>query len=458
MNEYTGMKKMNFLLLAISLLLFTGLTYAQQDSMAKQDTLSLTLQQCISIAMDESPTIRIAQRDIERVDYANKEKMSALFPAINASASYSRTLKKQKMFFDIPGFPSSPDGIEVGQDNTFAGVLSASMPIISPTLWASLKMNETDAALTMESARSSKLSLINSVTKAFYGVLLAQDSYKVFERTYQNAAENARIIQNKFEQGAVSEFEWIRADVQVRNALTNLVSAESAINLSTLQLKMLMGIDMHTAIQPTGKLADYESLVFEQAIQLSNNSLDKNTDLNQFDLKAKQLKQSLEIQKSTWLPTLSASINYQYMSMPNDDVAFKDYYWFPTSTAGLTLSIPIFQGGSKHYKAKQLQVQIKAMDDQRENLKRSLELQAITFTDNMIKAIEKMESGKKALTQAEKALDISQKMYEVGVGTYLDVTNAELGYIQAGLSYNQSIYDFISAKSELEKILGTTIN
>ncbi len=452
------MKKMKFLLSAISFLMMAGFTHAQQDSIAKQDTLSLTLQQCISIAMDESPTIRIAQRDIERVDYANKEKMSALFPAINASASYSRTLKKQKMFFDIPNFPSSPDGIEVGQDNTFAGVLSASMPIISPTLWASLKMNETDAALTMESARSSKLSLINSVTKAFYGVLLAQDSYKVFERTYQNAAENARIIQNKFEQGAVSEFEWIRADVQVRNALTNLVSAESAINLSTLQLKMLMGIDMHTAIQPTGKLADYESLVFEQAIQLSNNSLDKNTDLNQFDLKAKQLKQSLEIQKSTWLPTLSASINYQYMSMPNDDVAFKDYYWFPTSTAGLTLSIPIFQGGSKHYKAKQLQVQIKAMDDQRENLKRSLELQAITFTDNMIKAIEKMESGKKALTQAEKALDISQKMYEVGVGTYLDVTNAELGYIQAGLSYNQSIYDFISAKSELEKILGTTIN
>lgn len=452
------MKKMKFLLSAISFLMMAGFIHAQQDSIAKQDTLSLTLQQCISIAMDESPTIRIAQRDIERVDYANKEKMSALFPAINASASYSRTLKKQKMFFDIPNFPSSPDGIEVGQDNTFAGVLSASMPIISPTLWASLKMNETDAALTMESARSSKLSLINSVTKAFYGVLLAQDSYKVFERTYQNAAENARIIQNKFEQGAVSEFEWIRADVQVRNALTNLVSAESAINLSTLQLKMLMGIDMHTAIQPTGKLADYESLVFEQAIQLSNNSLDKNTDLNQFDLKAKQLKQSLEIQKSTWLPTLSANINYQYMSMPNDDVAFKDYYWFPTSTAGLTLSIPIFQGGSKHYKAKQLQVQIKAMDDQRENLKRSLELQAITYTDNMIKAIEKMESGKKALSQAEKALNISQKMYEVGAGTYLDVTNAELGYIQAGLSYNQSIYDFISAKSDLEKILGTTIN
>ena len=101
---------------------------------------------------------------------------------------------------------------------------------------------------------------------------------------------------------------------------------------------------------------------------------------------------------------------------------------------------------------------MKALEDQRENLKRSIELQAITYTDNMIKAIEKMESGKKALSQAEKALTISQKMYDVGVGTYLDITNAELGYVQAGLSYNQSIYDFMSAKADLEKILGGTVN
>lgn len=432
-------------------LLFTGYTQAQ-------DTITVSLQKCIEIALDESPTIKIAEKEIERTDYANKEKMSGLFPAINASAGYTRTLKKQKLFFDIPGMPSSPDGIEVGQDNSFAGVLSASMPIVSPTLWASLKLNEIDAALALASARSSRITLVNSVTKAYYGVLLTQDSYKVFERTYQNTAENAKIIFSKYQQGAVSEFEWIRADVQLRNALTNLVSSESAVNMSKLQLKMLMGIDMQTAIQPEGKLADYESIVFEETLHLSAKEIDKNVDINQFDIKAKQLKQSLEIQKTTWLPSLSASFNYQYMAMPNDDIAMKDYYWFPTSSAGLTLSIPIFQGGSKHYKSKQLQVQMRSLDDQRANLKRSIELQAITFTDNMIKAIEKMESGKKALIQADKALTISQKMYDVGVGTYLDITNAELGYIQAGLSYNQSIYDFMSAKADLEKLLGGTIN
>jgi outer membrane protein TolC len=146
------------------------------------------------------------------------------------------------------------------------------------------------------------------------------------------------------------------------------------------------------------------------------------------------------------------------MAMANDSIALGNYNWFPMSTAGVSLSIPIFQGGAKHFKAKQLKVQISELDDQRENLKRSLELQATTFTDNMIKAIEKMQSGKKALAQAEKALTISQKMYEVGAGTYLDINNAELGYIQAGLSYNQSIYDFMSAKADLEKILGKSFN
>lgn len=435
----------------VLLALVAGTTVAQEP-------LTLSLDDCVRISLEENPTIKIAEREIERVDYSNREKFGALFPAINASATYGRTLQKQKLFFNIPGMPSNPDGIEVGQDNSFAGVLQASMPIVSPTLWASLKMNETETLLALESARSSKITLVNSVTKAYYAVLLAQDSYDVFERAYNSAADNAKVIESKYKQGATSEFEWIRADVQVRNALTNLVSAESAVALSKHQLKMLMGMEYTTTIALKGRLSDFESIVFSETLQKANVSLDKNVDINQFDIRAQQLKQSLEVQKATWLPTLAASFQYQYMSQPNDDVKFRDYYWFPTSNAGLSLSIPLFQGGAKHYKKKQLEVQIKSMEHQRENLKRSLELQAVSLTENMIKAIEKMESGKKALIQAEKALSISQKMYEVGMGTYLDVNNAELGYVQAGLSYNQSIYDFMSAKTDLEKLLGVVVS
>jgi outer membrane protein len=416
-----------------------------------QDTLTVSLSKALEIAMSESPTIKVANKEIERVDYSKKEKFAALFPNISAAGSYQRALKKQRVFFSIPGMPSNPDGFEMGQDNTFNAGLTASLPIISPTLWASLEMTETDAKLPLESARSSKLSLVNQVTKAYYTILLTQDQYNVFKRSYQNTVENARIISNKFKQGTVSEFEWIRADVSVKNANSNLVSAESAVNMSKLQLKMLMGVDMFTGLKVDGQLDDFQKNMYGDVLLIDTTSLKKNTDLNQFDLKSKQLDHALKIQKASWWPTLAASFNYAYMSMANDGV---DLRWFPTSTAALQLSIPIFQGGARVYKEKQLKIQQDQLKDQRDNLRRSLEMQAISYLDNIKKALEKIESNKDGLRQAEKAVSISKKMYEVGSSTYLDLSNTELAYIQAGLMYNQSIFDYLSAKSDLEKLLG----
>jgi outer membrane protein TolC len=419
-----------------------------------QDTITVSLPKALEIAMSESPTIKVADKEIERVDYSKKEKFAALFPTISASGAYQRSLKKQRMFLPfsfVPGEEPDPKGIEVGQDNTLNATVSASVPLISPTLWASLQMTETDMQLVLESARSSKLSLINQVTKAYYTVLLTQDQYNVFKRSYENTVENARIIYNKFKQGTVSEFEWVRADVQVKNANSNLVSAESAVNMSKLQLKMLMGMDMFTEIKVEGNLSDSEKNMYGDVLSIDTTQLKSNTDLIQFDIKAKQLDHALRVQKAGWWPTLAASFNYQYMSMANDGVDLK---WFPTSGAALQLSVPIFQGGARVYKQKQLKIQIDELKYQRDNLRRSLEMQVISYLDNIKKALEKIASNKEGLKQAEKALSIAKKMYEVGSSTYLDLSNSELNYIQAGLSYNQSIFDYLSAKSDLEKLLG----
>jgi outer membrane protein len=420
-----------------------------------QDTLSISLSKALEITLNESPIIKVANKEIQRVDYSKKEKFAALYPSISANSTYQRTLAKQKMFFSIPGFPSNPDGIAIGQDNTLNAGISASLPIFSPTLWASLQMTELDAQLVLESARSSKLSLINQVTKAYYTILMAQDSYDVLKRTYNNTVENARIVKNKYTQGAVSEYEWIRADVQVRNVSSSVVASQSAVNLSKLQLKMLMGMDMYVVFKVQGSLADFEANILGDALSVNTSSMHKNSDLNQFDIKSKQLVHSLKIQKSTWWPTLAASFNYQYMAMANDDIQFSDYRWFPNSTVALSLSVPLYQGGARVYKQRQLEIQLDELKDQRKNLQRNLELQTMTYLDNIKKAMGNIESNKEGMRQAMKAMTISQKRYEIGSGTYLDLTNSELSYIQAGLSYNQSIFDYLSAKADLEKILGT---
>lgn len=420
-----------------------------------QDTITVSLPKALEIALSESPTIKVANKEIQRVNYSKKERLGGLFPSVSLSGAYQRAIKKQKMFFSFPGMPANPDGIEVGQDNTFTGGISASLPIISPTLWATINMSELELELAEESARSSKISLYNQVTKAYYGILLTQDSYNVIKRSYENSNENARIIYNKFKQGTVSEFEWIRADVQARNILTSVVSAENAVNLSKLQLMMLMGIDMNTEIKVEGKLADFESVMYSEVLNIDASKLDKNSDLKQFEIQMKQLAQNEKIHKSSLLPTLGASLNYQYMSYANDSNTFNaDQYWFPTSTLGLQLTIPLFQGGAKHYKSKQLKIQREELDLQQVNLKRSLQLQTISQMNNIKNALKKIESNKESLRQAEKGLSISQKMYEVGMATFLDLNNADLNYRNAGLAYNQSIYDFLSSKADLEKLLG----
>jgi len=415
-----------------------------------QDTISVSLSKALEIAMSNSPTIKVANKEIDRVDYSKKEKFAALYPTVSAAGSYQRALKKQRMFFSFPGAPVNPDGIEVGQDNTLNAGLSASMPLISPTLWASLQMTDLDSKLVLETARSSKIALINQVSKAYFGILLTQDQYNVFKRSLQNSTENARIIKNKYKQGTVSEFEWIRADVQVRSAASNLVSAQSAVNMSKLQLKMLLGLDMFTELEVEGSLDAFEKNMFADMLSIDTTSLKLNTDLTQFDIKSKQLDHTLKIQKSSWWPTLAASFSYQYMSMTNDGSALN---FFPMSNAAVQLSIPIFQGGARLYKEKQLKIQMDQMKDQRDNLRRTLEMQAITFLDNIKKSIEKIDSNKEGLRQAEKAVSISQKMYDVGSSTYLDLSNAELAFIQAGLMYNQFIFDYLSAKADLEKLL-----
>ena len=420
-----------------------------------QDTITVSLSKAIEIAMSESPTIKVANKEIERVNYSKKERLSALFPTISGSGSYSRTFSKSKSVISMNGVPMI---LEFGVDNTFSAGVSASLPIIAPTLWATLKMNEYDAQLALVSAHSSQISLINQIKKAYYVILLSQDSYDVFKRSYKNSFENANVIKNKYKQGTVSEYEWIRADVQVKNAESNLTSAESAVSMSKLQLKILMGLDMDVQIKVLGKLSDLEAEKYSEYMKVDTGAIAKNIDLVQFDIKSKQLEQSLKIQQSAWLPSLGASINYSYNSLGNDSQKmFNDYTNYPASSAGISLSIPIFQGGSKYFKYKQIKIQQEELKIQRENLKRSVDLQVLNCIDNIKKSIKKIESNKEGLKQAEKALSISQKMYDVGGATYLDLNNTELAYINAGLSYNQSIFDYLSAKADLEKLLSKNL-
>lgn len=430
-----------------------------------QDVLKLDLEKALEIALSENPTVKVADKEIEKKKYAQKGTYAALFPQINFTADYTRTLKKQVMYmdgFDMGGGSDEPTpgmegidmskGIEVGRDNNWTTGFNLSMPLVNATLWKSLSISALDVELSIEQARSSKISMVNQVKKSFYAVLLANDSYRVFKESYDNAMENYLDIKKKYDQGTVAEYDLIRADVTVKNSEPNMLQAENSLTLAKWQLKALLGMDLEMAIDCEGELADFESVLFADYMA-TDTTLAGNTDLKQIDLQMQQLKKTLTMQKFDYLPTLSLTGMYQWNAM-NNDFKFKNYNWTPYSIVGVSLTVPIFSGGSKYHKIKQTQVSMHQMDLQRDDTKRNLQLAIKQYLDNMKTCVKQFDAAQKGVEQANKGYKIAQKRYDTGAGTLLEMNDAELALTQAKLNRNQSIYNYMVAKSDMEKVLG----
>lgn len=259
-------------------------------------------------------------------------------------------------------------------------------------------------------------------------------------------------IKHKFEQGTVAEYDLIRANVTVKNSEPNMLQAENALVLAKWQLKALLGMDLDINIECEGQLTDFEKDLFGDFLS-TDTTLANNTDLKQMDLQAKQLEKTLTMQKFDYLPTLSLTGLYQWTAM-NNDFKFKDYMWNPYSMVGVSLSIPIFSGGSKFYKIKQTRNSIEQLSLQREDTQRNLQLAIKQYIDNMNTCVKRFDASQKGVEQAERGYMISQKRYDTGAGTLLEMNDSELALTQAKLNFNQAIYDYMVAKADLEKVLG----
>lgn len=415
------------------------------NSIQAQDTLKLKLDDAIRIALNDNPTIKVAGQEIALKKVASKEAYAGLLPEASLVGNYSRAIQKQS-------FAMQGQVIKVGTDNTYSGGLSISLPVFAPALYKSIGLTKTDIELSVEKSRASKLDMVNQVTKAFYQLLLAQDSYAVLLKSYKQSEDNYNIVKAKYDQGTVSEYDKISAEVQMRNIKPSVVSAKNAINLSTLQLKVLLGLEPMLGISVDGNLKDYEMSMFARMARPNPNDLTNNTTLKQLDLNKNVLNKTLELQRTNFMPTLAASFQYVYTSM-NNDFKINHYRWNPYSTFGLSLSVPLFKG-SNFTKMKQTKIQLMQLSENRINTERQLAMQATTYLDNMSASTEQVVSNKEAVLQAEKGRLIAEKRYEVGKGTILELNSSEVALTQSKLTYNQSIYDFLIAKADLDLVVG----
>ena len=435
-------------LLLAALMIGPG-SLAAQDEETHQapDTLRLNLDEAIRIALTESPTIRVADYDVALKREARREAQAGLLPEASLSASYSRTLKKQTMVMQFGGQSTK---IQMGTDNSYSGGVTINLPLFAPALYRSIRLTEADIELAEEKARASHIGLVNEVTKAFYQLLLAQDSYGVLRKAYAQAEANQQMVDERFKVGSVSEYDRIRADVQVRSLKPGLVAAGNGVALAGLQLRVLLGLADEPAMVASGNLSDYEGRM--AASDGLAEDLENNSDLRQLDLSMELLRRNERLTKASFLPTIGASYSYTYSSM-NNDFRIGHYAWYPYSFVALSVNVPLFKA-SNYPKLRKVRLQMQQLRETRLNAERQLGMLVQSCRDKMAAAYEQQASNREGIHQAEKGRMIARKRYEVGLGTILELNDAEVALTQAELAYRQAIYDYLTARADLDKALG----
>ena len=421
---------------------------AQEMDGASAGTMNLTLEKAIEIALAENPTIHVADKEIELKKLADTEAWQNLLPTVDATLSLTDNILVAEMVTGMGKFKMGVDGTL-----TAIGAASLNLPVFAPAVYQNMKLTKQDILLAQEKSRGSRLDLINQVTKAYYGALLSSDSYEVMKKSHNVAQENYEVVNEKFKVGRVSEYDKISAEVQARNTNAAMISAQTGKTLALLQLKVLMGVTANVDIAIDDSLKAYESRLTLADAEMTTEELSNNSSLRQLDQNMTLLERSQKILRTNFMPTVALQLTGQYQSYANNNWNVFGYSFSPSSTLSIAVSVPIFHA-TTWTKLKSNKVQIAQLEDTRLNARRQLSLAAESYKQNMASTMAQVESNSEAVKQAEKAVMIAEKRYEIGGGTILELNQSEIAQTQAELTYVQSIYNYLTNKADLDYTLG----
>lgn len=429
---------------------------------AAQAQMRLTLDEALQIALSENPTIQIADLEVKRYDYVRRETWGNWIPQLTVSGTYNRSIVKQEM----------AKGLSFGADNTLTAQADATWAFFAPTVFRTLRMNRTQLEAAVETARGSRITLVADVKKAFFNILLAEESLAVLRESEANLQRTVDDTEIQYKNGLTSEYDFLSAQVQLSNLKPTIFQTENSIKVAKLMLKMYLSIPEDIHIDVVGRLYDMREAVLMGTDGLTTD-LSGNTDLRSLELQEEVLRDQLKVSNAGRWPTFAAFFNATYTGNDMDMSrlgAFGgangsgqgaapaggggSFWWQHPVSAGLQVSIPLFSGLTRMNRARQIKNQIAQIGLQRDYAEQQLDVQVRSAINDLMTARETMFAQEKTVAQAEKAYRISDTRYRAGAGTILELNTSQLNMVQAQLTYSQAIYDYITAKAEYDKIVG----
>jgi len=428
--------------------------FAQQAKPDSQ-TYNFSVADCVNYAYQHQHDVKNANLDVESSEFHVKEIIGQGYPQITGAASFTDYLKLPVTLIpgDFFGKPGTFVPLKFGVNYQSGLGLNASQLIFDPSYLVGLAGRRTYKELYQRSFTRSKITANVNVTKAYYQVLVSVEQLKLVDADVNELKQqlDETIARNK--QGFVEKIDVDRLTVQYNSSVTSRENIKRLLELNYQLLKFQMGMPIEDNLILKDKL---ESIQLDANIatdvkdtdvyrnRIEYNLLETQNRLYQYDVKLK---------KGQFLPKLTANANY---TLSYQDNSFSNLYStsFPSSYVGLSLSIPIFTGWQHVNQLRQSQITVLKSQNDLYLMKNTINLQVATARTTYINGLQTLNDQKKNMALAQEVLRVAKIKYEQGVGSSIEVTQAETDVTQANNSYIQGLYDTLVSKVDLDQAYG----
>ncbi|MCP1381833.1 TolC family protein [Runella salmonicolor] len=422
-----------------------------------------SLQEAIQYGVTHNINVKNSQTDAQSAESRIGEIRSVGLPQVNASVSLMDNLIIQRVFLPAIFFdPQAPEGappvpVQFGVKYSGNAGLQLNQMIFNAQWLLGLKAAQAYRELAVKNVTQSKIQIAESVSKAYYGVLVAEERAKLLDLNIQRLDSLTREMGEMNKKGFVEKLDVDRLEVSLNNLKTERSKVQNMVDLSYYMLKFQMGMKLDEAIQLTDRIneTDVEKIAAEvKASDVNDFKYDQRVDYS--ILKSNLLLSEMDVEnnKRGYYPTVSAFAGYGYNTGRNGFGEVWGSPWFNNANIGLSVNIPVFDGFAKKYKIQQAKFTVDKVKQSLSLVEQSIDLQIRSANITIINGLETLKTQKRNLDLAQEVVRVSKIKYQSGTGSNIEVINAESALKEAQTNYFASLYELLLSKVDLDKAKG----
>ena len=435
----------------------------------------VTLPEVIDLALEQNRDLRVARLEYEKAEEQADEAWGRTMPTVDASASYTRNLSISPFFLTDENTGEITPVI-FGGEHAWQLSVDGSQPLFDPAVFVGVGAAGRFEAYQGEVVRGTAHDVVTRARLTYYDVLLAEEAARLNRQSFARIQETLAETRAMYEAGLTSEYETLRLQVELSNVESDLRRAEDAVLAARRSLAVELGLDPESAVRPAGALASLElepganeganRTVFQTAgvLQPEARSVEdllaaareNRSELRQLELMEALRGAELRLERWSYLPSVSLFGSYtvgaqeQEFNFFGGSDGIRGYGRF----AGVRVTMPIFAGFQRPSRIAQREAVVEQVRVERDRASDQIESQIRTLHEQVSEARRRADAQRRAVEQAQRGYRIASAEYREGLGSRLNVTDAEVALRRAEFNYAESVYDYLAARARIDQATG----